>query len=156
MTWVFAGDSITHGCFHTHGARNYVEHCTESLHHQDGRIADIVINAGVSGWRVPDLLADLDFRLVRFTPDVVVLMLGTNDAISGESGVRDFASDLESLVLRIRASGAFLVLQREVRSAQDLLARKIHDNAMNNGCKVLSLKCLKTKTSTLTTPIYEL
>lgn len=111
MTWVFAGDSITHGCFHTHGARNYVEHSTELLRHQSGRSSDVVVNVGVSGWRVPDLLADFDFRLGRLAPDVVVLMLGTNDATAGETQVGAFASDLERLALRIRDLGATLVLQ---------------------------------------------
>ncbi|MDO5736400.1 MAG: SGNH/GDSL hydrolase family protein [Propionibacteriaceae bacterium] len=111
MTWVFVGDSITHGCLHTHGNRNYVEHCTEVLRWQTGRTTDVVINAGVSGWRVPDLLGDFDFRLARFIPDVVVLMLGTNDATAGESGRQAFSSQLQELAPRIRALGAELVLQ---------------------------------------------
>lgn len=111
MTWVFAGDSITHGCLHTHGSRNYVEHCTEVLRWQTGRITDVVVNVGISGLRVPDLLADFDFRLRRFAPDVVFLMLGTNDATAGAAGVEGFASQLEELALRIRSLGADLVLQ---------------------------------------------
>ncbi len=111
MTWVFAGDSITHGCVHTHGSRNYVEHCTEVLRWQTGRTTDVVVNVGVSGWRVPDLLADLTFRVERFEPDVVVLMLGTNDSTVGEAGVDAFASQLEELALRIRDMGADLLLQ---------------------------------------------
>ncbi len=111
MTWVFAGDSITHGCLHTHGSRNYVEHCTEVLRWETGRTTDVVVNVGVSGWRVPDLLANFDFRLGRFAPDVVLLMLGTNDATAGRAGVGAFASQLEELVRWIKDVGADLVLQ---------------------------------------------
>ena len=42
MTWVFAGDSITQGVFHTHGARSWVEHVHERLRWQLGRLHDDV------------------------------------------------------------------------------------------------------------------
>lgn len=29
MLWLFVGDSITHGCLHTHGYRNFAEHWME-------------------------------------------------------------------------------------------------------------------------------
>ncbi|WP_197285014.1 hypothetical protein [Sciscionella sediminilitoris] len=29
-TWVFTGDSITQGVYHTHGARSWVELCTNA------------------------------------------------------------------------------------------------------------------------------
>lgn len=111
MTWLFVGDSITQGVLHTHGARNFVEHCGEVIRWETGRIRDVVINAGVSGWRVPDVLADFDFRVTRFAPDVVVAMLGTNDATAGADGVAAFERQLTELVTRIRALGAKLVLQ---------------------------------------------
>ena len=132
MTWVFAGDSITHGCLHTHGARNFVEHCTEVLRWSAGRPTDVTINAGVSGWQVPNLLDDFEFRLRRFVPDVVVLMLGTNDATTGEAGVPAFTAGLEELARRITDLGARLVLQvpppvrgeTSGRSAMPLLQRR--------------------------------
>ena len=31
LTWVFTGDSITHGAKHTHGSRTYVEHFAERV-----------------------------------------------------------------------------------------------------------------------------
>lgn len=111
MTWLFVGDSITQGVLHTDGARNFVEHCGEVIRWEAGRIRDVVINAGVSGWRVPDVLADFDFRVTRFAPDVVVAMLGTNDATAGANGVSAFEQQLTELVTRIRATGAQLVLQ---------------------------------------------
>ena len=33
ITWLFVGDSITHGWRHTDGARSYVEHVNETLRH---------------------------------------------------------------------------------------------------------------------------
>lgn len=111
MTWLFVGDSITQGVLHTAGARNFVEHCGEAIRWESGRVHDVVVNAGVSGWRVPDLLADFEFRVTRFAPDVVVAMFGTNDATAGTGAVAAFEEQLSELVGRIRATGAQLVLQ---------------------------------------------
>lgn len=145
MTWVFAGDSITHGCLHTHGARNYVEHCTEVLRWEAGRPTDVAINVGVSGWQVPDLLSDFEFRLRRFAPDVVTLMLGTNDSTTGRTGVSAFSSGLEELVGRITDLGTHLVLQvpppvrgeRSGRTALPLYCDAIRDVAQRLSVQVV-------------------
>lgn len=110
-TWLFVGDSITQGVLHTHGARSFVEHCAEAIRWEHGRLRDVVVNAGVSGWKVPDVLADFDFRVSRWAADVVVVMLGTNDAKAGPDGVAAFEAQLSELVARILATGAKLVLQ---------------------------------------------
>lgn len=110
-TWLFVGDSITQGVLHTHGARSFVEHCAEAIRWEKGRLRDVVVNAGVSGWTVPDVLADFDFRVTRWAADVVVAMLGTNDAKAGPDGVAAFEDQLTELATRIRATGAQLVLQ---------------------------------------------
>jgi acyl-CoA thioesterase I len=105
-TWVFTGDSITHGLQHTAGWRSYVEHFHERLRGELGRVADCVVNTGVSGSRTTDLIAALDRRVTRFAPTVVSVMLGTNDATAGDSGTGPFGKDLAAIVAAIRAEGA--------------------------------------------------
>jgi lysophospholipase L1-like esterase len=112
LTWVFAGDSITQGVSHTQGRRGYVEHFAERLRGELGRLRDAVINSGVSGSTVADLLPEFHWRIGRFAPDVVVAMFGTNDAlVQGEGGVRAFRYDLGQLVERSRDLGATVILQ---------------------------------------------
>lgn len=105
-TWVFTGDSITHGLMHTHGWRSYVEHFHERLRGELGRTADCVVNTGVSGNRTTDLIAAFDHRVTRFAPAVVSVMLGTNDATAGEEGIGEFSENLAAIVAAIRATGA--------------------------------------------------
>jgi acyl-CoA thioesterase-1 len=71
-------------------------------------IAARVINAGVSGDTTTDGLARLDWALAD-KPDLVILALGSNDALRGTdpATVRD---NLDKMIVRIEASGAKLLL----------------------------------------------
>jgi lysophospholipase L1-like esterase len=109
MTWVMAGDSITQAVLHTHGGRGWVEHVHERIGWQLGRLTDIVINSGVSASRAPDILAAYDHLIGRFTPDVVSISLGTNDALAGADGLRSIIA---------KAAGAQLVLHTPVLVSQ--------------------------------------
>lgn len=43
LTWVFYGDSITHGLSHTFGHRDYAELFAERVRYELGRAMDIII-----------------------------------------------------------------------------------------------------------------
>lgn len=79
LKWLFAGDSITHGAFHTFNARDYTEIFSERIRYEMGRGQDIVIKTALSGNTTRDLLRDFDWRLGQFRPRVVFLMIGMND-----------------------------------------------------------------------------
>src|SRR2546421_6398893 len=85
LTWLFAGDSITQGAVHTCGWRDYTQLFKERLG-EVGRNEDVVINIAVGGWRVGALVARVEERILRFGPDVVFLMFGTNDAAGSVAG----------------------------------------------------------------------
>ena len=50
LTWVFAGDSITHVAYHTDGMKGYVEWVEDRLIEM-GRTSDVVMNTSISGER---------------------------------------------------------------------------------------------------------
>jgi lysophospholipase L1-like esterase len=110
LTWVFTGDSITHGGGHTQGGRSYSEHFAERVRWELKRFLDVVINTGVSGDRVRGLSKNVDWRVLRFRPDLVSVMLGLNDSGSGVSGRQEFRDRLASLVDRLRNEGAIVLL----------------------------------------------
>ena len=110
LTWVFTGDSITHGALHTLGWRSYPEHFAERVRWELRRMRDIVINTGISGDRTGGLLADLDWRALRFQPDVVSVMLGMNDCSAGEAGRETFRTNFKTIVEKIQAAGAIPLL----------------------------------------------
>lgn len=111
-TWVFYGDSITHGAAHTHGWRSFVEIFQERVRYELRRPNDIVVNSAISGQTARELLNDgsYEWRVRRFKPDAVVLMIGMNDIVRGGSA-DEFRTRLETLLDRFRADGAIPVLQ---------------------------------------------
>jgi len=94
VTWVFTGDSITHGALHTMGWRSYVEHFTERVRFELRRSRDIVINTGISGNRMTGLVPDAEWRVHRFQPHVVSLMMGMNDCVGGPGGRETYRTEL--------------------------------------------------------------
>ena len=115
LTWVLTGDSITHGLIHTRGARNYVDHLHELIRGDLGRVQDAVINTAITGWRADLILDDFDRRVAHWRPDVVTLMIGTNDCttqwLDPVIETADFASSVTDFVRRVRALEAVPVLQ---------------------------------------------
>ena len=115
LNWVITGDSITHGLVHTQGGRSYPEHLHELIRGELERVRDIVINSAISGHRIVDILGDWDRRVSSWRPDVVTLMIGTNDMSTGGPrpviSADDYAASLHEFVTRVRALGAIPVLQ---------------------------------------------
>ena len=113
LTWVFTGDSITHGAKHTHGSRSYVEHFAERVRYELGRGQDVVINTGLSGDKADGLLQHFESRVARFKPDVVSIMIGMNDCMRGLDKREEFRNNLRQLVTRTRALGAVPMLHTQ-------------------------------------------
>jgi lysophospholipase L1-like esterase len=115
LNWVITGDSITHGLVHTQGGRSYPEHLHELIRGELERVRDIVINSAISGHRIVDILGDWERRVSSWQPDVVTLMIGTNDMSTGGVwpviSADDYAASLHEFVSRVRALGAVPVLQ---------------------------------------------
>ncbi|MFD7861020.1 GDSL-type esterase/lipase family protein [Streptomyces sp. NPDC059783] len=104
-TWVVTGDSITHGALHTHGWRSYPEHWTERVRWELGKPKnrDFVIDSGVSGATSAELLAQFTQRVTAFSPQVVPIMIGTNDIATAGLGPEVYRANLVSLVRAVRA-----------------------------------------------------
>ncbi|MFJ7156294.1 SGNH/GDSL hydrolase family protein [Streptomyces sp. NPDC101118] len=141
MTWVAAGDSITQGVLHTHGARGWVEHLQERVRWQSGRLTDIVVNTGVSAWTATDVLGAHDHLIGRFAPDVLSVSLGTNDCLAGEAGLPAFHDAMQKII-EMAGHHTQVVLQtpvlvaasgRERRSALPAYCQAVRDIAADTG-----------------------
>jgi len=110
LIWVFTGDSITHGALHTLSSRSYPEHFAERVRWEMRRMRDVVINTGISGDRVDGILADLDWRVLQFRPNVVSLMFGMNDCTGGEANRPNFRTKLTEITKRVQDAGAIPIL----------------------------------------------
>lgn len=112
LTWLFVGDSITHGIWHTAGGRSYVEHVQEIVRGDRWRIHDTFINAAVSGTNILETLDDFELRVERHHADFVFTLIGTNDsATDREIPVPQFRAGLDEFTTRVQGTGAQLILQ---------------------------------------------
>ena len=111
VKWLFYGDSITHGSFHTHGWRSYSELFNERIRYELLRLQDIVINTAISGDTTNGLLSSFDWRVKQFTPDVIFLMIGMNDCCGGSLKRGVFEKNLNLLVDKFNELEAITVMQ---------------------------------------------
>lgn len=111
-TWLFYGDSITHGAAHTHGFRAFPEIFAERVRWELRRLYDVVINTAISGQTTVQLLDEkrYDWRVRRFRPDAVFILIGMNDIVKLKD-VDKFRVNLVELVRRVRNDGAIPILQ---------------------------------------------
>jgi lysophospholipase L1-like esterase len=112
LTWVFYGDSITHGSLHTFGQRDYVELFSERVRSELNRPMDMVITTAISGDSTRSLLTSFEWRVARFKPDIVFLMVGMNDCSEvNEINVEEFEDNIVKIATQIGDLGGILILQ---------------------------------------------
>ena len=110
---VFLGDSITEAGA---GPKGYVTLIKNELKEKHKDLDLEVINAGVSGNRVPDIQARLEKDVLSKKPTVVVVYIGINDVWHGEkdpskgTSKEDYEAGLRDVIKRCQAAGARVVL----------------------------------------------
>ena len=109
LTWLFMGDSITHGALWTKGYDSVPQTFDKYLDFL-GRNQDVVINTAVSGATAGSTLRTIEHRLEQYTPDVVAIMLGTNDAANSYSDGGSYEANLEAIISAVRAKNPDAVI----------------------------------------------
>ena len=100
-TVIAFGDSITAGVGTT-GSSNYVSLLSS-------RTGISIVNAGRSGDTTADALARIDGSVLSRDPQIVIVLLGGNDILQSVP-VQQRISNITSIVQRIRADGAAVIL----------------------------------------------
>jgi len=108
--WLFYGDSITHGAKHTHGWRDFTEIFAERLRWEMSLRQDVVINTGISGNTTVDLLKDYEWRVRHWQPNVVFILIGTNDIVKLDD-IGFFQGNLLRLLELLQEDNAIPILQ---------------------------------------------
>lgn len=109
---IFFGDSITEAGVYPNG---YVTIFRRTLQYLNPGRRIEVLGAGVSGNRVPHLLARLQRDVLSEEPTHVVIYVGVNDVglpspPGGNTGVNEYRRGLSDLVTRINEAGAEAVV----------------------------------------------
>jgi acyl-CoA thioesterase-1 len=106
---VAIGSSSTAGAGASSPAANYPSRLAIELRQRFPGRAITVINRGVNGEEVADMLKRFDEAVVAAKPDLVLWQLGTNSVIRGHMAV-DHVSAIRRGIEMIRAIGADVVL----------------------------------------------
>ena len=117
LTWMFMGDSITHGVgmYNYKAYDNLVGLFTKYVREELGRKDDTVINSAVSSATTTSTVKRIEERLNRYSPDIVSIQLGTNDAtLTNLISVETYKSNLETLINAIKAKGAIAILRAPI------------------------------------------
>jgi acyl-CoA thioesterase-1 len=109
ITIVAVGSSSTAGAGASSPAANYPSRLAAELHEHFPLLPITVLNRGVGGEEVPDMLRRFDSAVIAAKPDLVLWQLGTNTVLRGHRLTDNGALIREGLA-RIRATGADVVL----------------------------------------------
>lgn len=112
------GDSNTCNTGFTSGAKQWPELLHSALKDACATQGLLLLNAGVSGDTVHDVLARFDHDVARFRPDLVVFHIGTNDA--GRLDDDAFRAGVREVLDRLAALGATVL----VRTAAPMMERE--------------------------------
>jgi lysophospholipase L1-like esterase len=102
LTWLFMGDSITHGEEYTKGHDSISQTVDKYLKGVLGRTHDVVINTAVASTTTKQTLENINQRLRAYSPDVVSVMLGTNDSVVPSMTPARYTHNLTQIVADIR------------------------------------------------------
>jgi lysophospholipase L1-like esterase len=109
ITIVAIGSSSTAGAGASSAAATYPSRLQVELHQHFPKLSITVINRGVGGEEVPDMLARFDSAVVAARPDLVLWQLGTNSVLRGHK-LSDHGALIRTGLAKIRAAGADVVL----------------------------------------------
>ena len=117
----FLGDSVTQGCFECYTKNNggieTVFDSGEGYHEKVKKIllklfpcSDIsIINAGISGDKASGGLKRLERDVLKYSPDLVVVSYGLNDASNAEGELDTYVDSLKEIFRKVKESGAELI-----------------------------------------------
>jgi acyl-CoA thioesterase-1 len=126
---VALGSSSTYGVGASTSAASYPSRLTEELVRRFPGHKFTVLNRGVSGEDVSNMLTRLDTAVIREKPDLVLWQVGTNSVLENKA-VQPHATLLREGLARLRATGADVVLI-DLQYAPKVIAKRNADDMVS-------------------------
>ncbi len=111
LRWLFAGDSITHGCLHTKEYPRFSEIFEFYLSENPPRRGDLVLNTGVSGATSAECLDYEKEWLFLTKADAAFICFGMNDAVRDNVSADIFRNNLLHFIRALREREILPILQ---------------------------------------------
>lgn len=124
VTVAFIGDSVTHGCFDCYFDERGIQTYFDAASAYATRFGEImrllypsaqinVVNSGVSGDNARGGNARFERDVAKYSPDLVVVSFGLNDACSGEGYIETYLKNLGEIFDKTAALGAECIFLTE-------------------------------------------
>ena len=126
---VALGSSSTRGAGASSSAASYPSRLAEELIRRFPGQKFTVLNRGVNGEDVSNMLARLDTAVIREKPDLVLWQVGTNSVLD-DKAVRPHAALLREGLARLKATGADVVLI-DPQYAPKVIAKRSADDMVS-------------------------
>ena len=124
-TIAFLGDSVTQGCFEIYlNEEKKIQTVFDGEHAYHRYLSKIfgmlypnapvnIINAGISGGSIRKGYERLEKDVLRFSPDLVVVSFGLNDATDFEEGLPEYKEYLSKIYDKVQERGIELIFLTE-------------------------------------------
>ncbi|MDA0284885.1 MAG: hypothetical protein O3B86_16180, partial [Planctomycetota bacterium] len=106
-TWVFTGDNL--GFDVRQARRGWVEHFSDFIQERLNRTQDMVLNSSIASSTIAGLRKDVEWRVLRFQPDVVLIM-PSQEECEADGDRNEFRDALCELVDYLHEEGCTVVL----------------------------------------------
>ena len=119
-TIAFFGDSVTHGCFEIYTKNDKIETIVDTKNGYPEKIRRIfntlypdvpvnIINAGISGDNAGNAKERLKRDVLSFSPDLVIVCFGLNDAMRGAEGLTRYKRSIREIFEAIKKINAEII-----------------------------------------------
>lgn len=109
-TWLFAGDSLTHAGRRIGRGGTFDGFLTRIVRDHLNRSRDLFLNVSSPGQTLWQVAHELDQRVLRFQPDIVLLVCGPGELEDHNRTLVEFERMFQRLVRRLNEAGAAVVV----------------------------------------------
>ena len=146
VTIAFLGDSVTQGCFELYmesettfntvfdPEKSYPSLVRKLLAYIFPMAQMNIVNAGISGGNVSSSLQRIDRDVLKYSPDLTVVCLGTNDSTAGEKGLKEYIDNLKVIFSKLREADSEIVFLTP-HTLNDYVSPKIQSEVIKDLAK---------------------
>lgn len=148
VTIAFLGDSVTQGCFECYIKEDgsietvfdyksaYSTRVREMLNTLYPSVQVNIINSGISGDGTSNAKNRIERDILPFSPDLVVVSFGLNDACSSKITIDGYAQNLREIFKKVSADGAEVIFLTQNAMNTKKSCHLKGDNALTQGAEL--------------------
>ncbi len=139
------GDSITYGYCAEYG-KDYVSLFKKKVAEDFPKDSVTIRNRGANGESSRDGLARIDNELESYSPDIVIMLFGSNDSAYSSwyhVGYEEFSHNYDLIISKIKSGGTEIILITPPPVIEDEDMPFIENSVLDGYCKIIREKALK-------------